>query len=349
MALYRHVQVQQDLMELLQQDLPWQKLKGKTVLVTGATGMLASYVGFTLLFLNEKLNLNVNVVFLARSQQKLTQVYGDALIGAHCLVQDVCDFVQFEGVIDYIFHAAGAASPHAILHNPVGIVQANVLGTQQIAELARRHQTKNILFVSTREVYGAVEGKLCLGEQDMGYIDPLNPRDCYPESKRLAEALLMAYHTQYQINFNSVRLAHSYGPGMILENDGRVMADLLSDAVNGRDILLKSTGEAERAFCYVTDAVSGLLRVMLQGSPCQAYNLANENEPIRVVDLAHLLQQLSGKNKSVRVESQGPRSGYTTYARTAMDTTRIRALGWHAQVGLIEGLQRTLKVFGRPS
>lgn len=346
MALYHHQQVQQDLKELLQQNVPWQQLQNKTVLITGATGMLASYLGFMLLFLNEQLKLNIKPIFLARSQHKLSLVYGEALAGAHCLIQDICEPVRYDGVIDYVVHAAGPASPYAIKHNPVGIIQANVQGTLQVSELARQHQTINILFVSTREVYGAVEAKECLHEQDMGWIDPLDPRDCYPESKRLAEALLMAYHTQYQIRFNTVRLAHSYGPGMQLENDGRVMADLMNDAVQGRDIQLNSTGEAERAFCYVTDAVSGLLRVMLQGKPCHAYNLANEQEPTMVRDLAHLLQRLTGKNKDVLLQSKGTTTAYTTYKRTALDTSKLRELGWQPYVSLTEGLIRTLKVHG---
>jgi nucleoside-diphosphate-sugar epimerase len=250
-------------------------------------------------------------------------------------------------VIDYVFHAAGSASPYYIHNDPVGIINANVQGTQQVLELARSHHTKNIVFASTREVYGCVEGKLSISEDDMGVIDPLNPRDCYPESKRLAEALLMAYQTQYQVSFNTVRLAHSYGPGMEIENDGRVMADLISDVVHARDTQLKSSGEAERAFCYVTDAVSGILRVMLRGEPGLAYNLANEKEPISVFDLAHLLQELSGNSKSVRVEVNGDQSGYTNYARTAMNTKRLSGLGWDVKVGLRDGLLRTLNLCGR--
>ena len=348
MINYRHPQVQEDLKQLISQDLPWHELKEKTVLITGATGMLASYVGFTLLYLNEQLGLNIQPVFLARNEKKLKQIYGDALLNAHCLVQDVCEPIKYNSAVDFIFHAAGAASPHYILNDPIGVINANVQGTQQVLELAHNNQTKNIVFASTREVYGRVEGKTSIDESDMGVLDPLNPRDCYPESKRLAEALLMAYHMQYQINFNSVRIAHAYGPGMQVEGDGRVMSDLINDAVNARDIHLKSTGEAERAFCYVTDAVSGLLRVMLQGEPTKAYNLANEKEPIRIIDLANLLQQLAGSGKGVKVEiEKNSQAEYTNYERTAMNTKRLEALGWLTKTELKDGLERTLKSFNR--
>lgn len=347
MINYRHPQVQDDLKQLLKQNLPWQSLAEKTVLITGATGMLASYVGFTLLYLNENLGLNIRPVFLARSEEKLELVYGDALVNTHCLVQDVCEPIQYNGTVDYIFHAAGSASPYYIVNDPVGIINANVQGTQQVLELARHSHAENVVFASTREIYGHVIGKHSITETDMGILDPLNPRDCYPESKRLAEALFMAYHTQYGISFNSMRIAHTYGPGMQIEGDGRVMSDLINDAVNARDIHLKSTGEAERAFCYITDAVSGIFRVMLQGEVAKAYNLANENEPFRIIDLANLLQKIAGNGKGVKIEiNQSDQAGYTNYSRTALDSTRLNAIGWSPVVGLKDGLERTLKAFG---
>jgi len=348
MITYRHPQVQEDLKQLLEQNIPWHLLRERTVLITGATGMLASYVGFTLLYLNEKLGLGIKPVFLVRSEQKLKQVYGDVLVNTVNLVQDVCEPIKYNGTVDYIFHAAGAASPYYIVNDPIGIINANVQGTQQVLKLARNNQTRNVVFASTREVYGHVAGKTSITETDMGVLDPLNPRDCYPESKRLAEALFTAYHTQYGINFNSMRMAHTYGPGMQIEGDGRVMSDFINDAVNARDIILKSTGEAERAFCYITDGVSGIFRVMLQGEATKAYNLANENEPVRIIDLAYLLQKIANTGKSVKVElDKNNRASYTNYARTALDTTRLNALDWQPVVGLEDGLTRTLKAFDK--
>lgn len=350
MINYRHPQVQEDLKQLLEQNIPWHLLKDKRVLITGATGMLASYVGFTLFYLNEQLGLNIKPIFLARSEQKLKQVYGDALSATHTLVQDICAPIDYDSSVDYIFHAAGAASPYYIINDPVGIINANVQGTQQVLELARNSQTKNIVFTSTREVYGYVAGKTSIAEADMGILDPLNPRNCYPESKRLAEALLTAYHTQYGINFNSIRIAHTYGPGMQIEGDGRVMSDLMNDAVNARDIVLKSTGEAERAFCYITDAVSGIFHIMLQGEVAKAYNLANENEPIRIIDLAYLLQRIADNRKNVIIDVNASDSaGYTNYPRTGLDTTRLNALNWKPIVALEDGLNRTLKSFDKVS
>lgn len=345
MINYENLQVQADLNELLALDIQWDKLKNKNVLITGATGMLASYIGFFLIYLNNKLNLNIKLVFLARNKKKLIDIYGNALENINCLEQDVCSSIEFHEDINYIIHAAGNASPFYIVNDPVGVIDANVQGTKNILEFARFANPENIVFTSTREVYGDCKDKKIITENDMGVIDPMISRSCYPESKRLAESMFMAYHKKHNIKFNILRIAHCYGPGMQVEGDGRVMADFLNDALNKQEIFLKSSGEAERAFCYITDAVSGIFRVLLQGENTNVYNLSNENEPIRIIDLAKLIQKISKNGKDVKIISEKDNSGYTNYHRTALCTEKIKKLGWREYVKLEDGLIRTLKSF----
>lgn len=345
MPNYLNHQVQYDLSELISQDIVWNKLKNKSILITGATGMLASYIGFTLLHLNKHLNLNISIILLARSQQKISNIYGDTLPNTTVLLQDITEAINLKKPIDYIFHAAGAANPYNIINDPIGIILANTIGTKNVLDLALNSNTSNIVFASTREIYGEVKEKLIIKEDDMGSLDPLNPRNCYPESKRLAESMLLAYNKQFSVNFNSLRIAHTYGPGMQVENDGRVLSDFLNDAINNRDIKMNSTGEAERSFCYITDAVSGIFRVMLAGKPSHAYNLANEQEPIRLIDLANKIQTLAGNNKSVQINLADNSAGYTNYKRTSLCTKKIQSLNWQATISLEDGLNRTLKFF----
>ena len=334
-----------DLRRMSETRLPWRELDGKIVLVTGATGMLASYVTWLLLYLHEHAGVNVSVVALCRNRQKAEQYFG-SYVGQpyfHLLIQDVCEPIAYEGKVDYIFHLAGNASPHFINTDPVGIMKCNLLGTMNVLAYARDCQTKKVIFASTREVYGKNEEAELLDEQAFGMLDPLDDRSCYPESKRAAETLLKSYYLQYGVNFNTVRIAHSYGPTMKLENDGRVMADLMGDVVAGRDIVLKSSGEAIRAFLYVTDAVVGMFTVLFHGEPAMAYNLANETEPVCIKDLAHMLVA-SRKDKNIQVVvSEGGQKGYCAYRRTALDTSAIEKLDWKPQVSLREGINRVLQ------
>ena len=337
----------EDLRRMRQTDLPWQQLDGKTVLVTGATGMLASYVSWLLLRLHEEAGIDVSVVALCRNPQKAEQYYG-SYVGKpyfRMLIQDVCDPIVYDGAVDYIFHLSGNASPHFINTDPVGIMRCNLLGTVNVLELARKKETAKVIFASTREVYGANEHADKLDECSYGVLDPLDARSCYPESKRAAETLLESYNLQYGVAFNTIRIAHAYGPTMTLENDGRVMADLLSDVVTGRNIVLKSAGDAIRAFLYITDAVIGMFTILFHANPSTAYNLANETEPISIRDLARLLISLR-KDIDLKVVydtlQQDPPKGYCSYKRIALDTSKLEALGWSSHISLQEGLSRTV-------
>ena len=340
----------EDLQRMSEAKLPWRELDGKTILVTGSTGMLASYVTGLLLYLHEHAGINIKVIALCRNRQKAEQYFGSYLAKSyfHLLIQDVCTPIAYEGKVDYVFHLAGNASPYFINSDPVGIMKCNLLGTINVLEYARKCHTIKVIFASTREVYGKNEEAELLDEQAFGTLNPLDDRSCYPESKRAAETLLKSYYLQYGVNFNTIRIAHSYGPTMKLENDGRVMADLMGDVVAGRDIMLKSSGEAVRAFLYITDAVVGMFTVLFHGAPAMAYNLANETEPISIRDLARLLAS-SRKDKNIQVVvSKSEQKGYCAYRRTALDTSAIEQLGWKPQISLIEGINRSLSTTAAP-
>lgn len=323
--------------------IDWSFLKNKSVLITGATGMLASYFAFALIYLNRHYGFNIQVILLARSKGNVERVFGGFLKGIDVIIQDVSVELQYEGHVDYILHAAGAASPYYIINDPVGIIKANTLGTFNVLELASRSNTQKVIFASTREVYGKVENKEVIVESDMGVIDPLEPRSCYPESKRISETILKSYSLQHKVPFNTLRIAHTYGPGMQIKNDGRVMADFINSAVENQDTQLNSSGTDERAFCYITDAIEAMFRVLQSGIDGEAYNIANETEPIKIVELAELVHEVAESGKKVFAgKNNGPLAGYTNYKRVRLSTSKIEALGWKPKVSLKEGLVKTL-------
>ena len=345
---YKNKVVQEDLKLMAEEHLDWHQFDGKTIFVTGATGMLATYISYFLLYLKEEKGIDLKLLALCRTKSKAESIFKEFLnkLYFNLLLQDVCDPIQYDGSIDYIFHLAGNASPHFINTDPVGIVKSNMIGTFNVLELAKEKHTNKVIFVSTREVYGKNEKEDSLTESSFGTIDPMENRSCYPESKRAAETIFRSYFLQYGVNFNALRIAHSYGPGMNLHSDGRVMADLMGNVVDGKDIELKSTGEALRAFCYITDAVTGIFYAALKGKPGEAYNLANETEEISIRDLAQMLVSLR-KDKDLKVVFNIPESnsGYCNYKRVGLNTNKLEKLGWQPKVSLKEGCQRTMDSF----
>ncbi|TLX73963.1 NAD-dependent epimerase/dehydratase family protein [Labilibacter sediminis] len=346
MINYTNKVVQDDMNLLYDSFKQWSKLKGQTVLITGATGMLASYTSFILMYLNESYAMDINILLLVRNKVKAKEMFGSEGNGVRFLVQDVVDEINYEGKIDYIIHAAGGASPYQIINNPVGIINANIQGTINVLNFARTKEVKNILFTSTREVYGKIENVSSISEDDFGSFNPLDDRSCYPESKRMAETIFSSYRKQYNTPYTIARIAHSYGPGMQIENDGRVMSDFIYDVLNRPEIVINSSGLAERAFCYITDAVVAMYAVLLNGKVGEAYNIANEEESVSLVDLAKMLCRLSKGNKQVVTKDQDQTGvGYCNYKRVMLSTSKLRNLGWKPIVNLEEGLVKTLASF----
>ena len=315
------------------------KLYNRNILVTGANGMLAAYLVYFFMYLNEEEGAGIRIYALSRNGDRLIEKFGD---NVEILAQDVSSEICVPDKLDYIFHLAGMADPVSIKTDPVGIIRANVRGTTNVLELAREKGAK-VVFASTREVYGAMpSGVTLIRETDMGSLDPADPRSCYPESKRMAESLIVSYSKQFTVNYSILRIAHAYGPGMRLENDGRVMADFISDAVRGRDITLKSKGDALRSFVYVSDAVSGILEAAI-GPDNEIYNLANEGEELSVRELAELCAELSPSDIKTEFAENADQSGYVKFKRVALDTSKLEALGWKPEVGLAEGVKRTIE------
>ena len=342
--MYRNEVVQSDLKNIISQNIDFEKLYNKTVLITGASGMIASYYMYTLMYLNDTKNANIKIYALVMDMDRLEKITelstrNDIIP----LVQNVCDPIYIPEKVDYVIHMASSANPRTITKDPVGIIKANVIGTLNVLELAKKSGAE-VLFTSTREIYGEIQDKEKIKETDMGILECLELRSCYPESKRMAENLMVSFAYQYNIKYKIVRIAHAYGPGMIINNDGRIMSDLISYIVNKENIVLKSTGDAIRAFCYITDVISALLMITVNGRPNEVYNISNETEEISVKDLAFMMKEMY-QDTEVVFNIEENQNQYVKFKRVPLDTTKLESLGWEPKVSLKTGIENTVNYF----
>ncbi|MFA6357104.1 MAG: NAD-dependent epimerase/dehydratase family protein [Candidatus Omnitrophota bacterium] len=343
--------IKEDLNFIVSAKLPWGKLQGKKVLITGGSGFLPAYMAETILFLNDHhFKKRAKVYILGRSKDRVLSRFSDygKRGDLQYIVQDVCIPFKSKEKFDFIIHAASQASPKYFGKDPVGTLSANVLGTYNLLELAKKQKVKGFLFFSSGEVYGEVNNKQIPVKEDFyGCVDPINVRSCYAESKRMGETMCVSWLHQYGVPVKIVRPFHTYGPGMRLD-DGRVFADFVADIVFGRNIEMKSDGSAIRAFCYLADATVGFFTVLLKGENGQAYNVGNEDAEISIINLARLLAGLFPEKKlRVEVDMQYKKAGYikSSIIRNSPDTHKLRSLGWEPHYLLKSGFKRSIESF----
>lgn len=339
-----------DLSNLSKREIDFKKLKDKSIFIIGINSLIGRYFTLYLLYINKEKNLNLNIVGTARNIKKAENYFKDYIEQDNFTIisQDVNDTINYDGEVDFIIHSAGYASAYHIVNNPVDIIKANTIGTINVLEFAKEKNVENILFTSTREVYGKVGNVKTIDENCIGEMDHINPRNCYPESKKMSENLFISYNKQYNIPYTILRIAHTYGPTMELSNDGRVMADFLYYVVNNQNIVLKSEGTAVRSFCYITDTIYGMILALLNGKN-EIYNLSNETEPYEIRDVAKIIIEENGQeNLSIDFQIQNidsSKSGYNKIPVVPMNTTKIEKLGWYPQVKLRTGIKNTIEYF----
>ena len=266
-------------------------LKDKTVLVTGAYGMLASYLVYFLLYLNEIHDYNIKIVSLVRNSEKFQARFGVHSGKIFQITKSVNEPIDID--CDYIIHAASFASPQYYTVIPIDVMLPNMLGTYNLLELAHEKKAK-MLFFSTCSVYGNFEkGNKQIAEGTFGTINPLDPHSCYDESKRAGEALCVAYHRQNKVPVVIARIAHTYGPTMDINEDPRVFASFVKNAVNKEKIEILSDGSAKRSFCYISDATKAFIKLLLDGVPGEAYNVCNTSQTISIRQLGEIISNLA--------------------------------------------------------
>ena len=337
--------IDEDTEQIIQENDGLKELYDKTVMVTGASGMIGSYFIYTLFKLNENYNANIKIVPLVRDLKKLNdKIISNENISP--IIQDVTEKISYDETIDYIVHAASPASPKIMKEKPVETNFANTLGTANTLLLAKECNAKGYLFISSREIYGEpINNEKYFTEDSFGFVDHLIPRNAYAEGKKAAENMCIGFNEEYGLNTKIVRLAHTYGPGMSVD-DGRVQADFLKNIINDEDIELNSDGSSVRTYTYISDAISAMFKILLKGKNT-VYNISDERNEVSVKELAETMASIYPEKKlkiKFNIKNENHNQGYAPFKLGILSSAKIRKeFDWNAKYSVKEGFKRTLE------
>ena len=315
----------------------------KSILVTGVTGLIGSYLIDLLVYYNRNNNRKIKVYAMARNEKKIQERFSHICKNddVHFIYQDLSEPIQCEDTVEWIVHLASNADPKTYAQFPISTILTNVEGTNYILEYAKNRGAK-VLFASTMEVYGEVK-KATILEEDTGLLEFDNARAGYPESKRVAEVLCHAYSQQYGLEFDIARLGYIYGPTMKID-DSKAVAQFLKKAIKKENIELKSGGKQRRSYCYVSDVVTALFFIMNCEKHNQIYNVSNKESIVTISELAHKIAEIGG-TKVVYVEANLlEKQGYSKTRDAVLDEGKLRKQGWIPKKNIDQGVEMTIRI-----
>lgn len=347
MNLKKNNIIYEDLKDIYQRNINWNQLRNKTILITGAYGMLASYFVYMCIFLNEAYDYGIEIIAAVRSKEKLYKrfgVYADKKYFSIYL-KDINKPLEIEGKVDYIVHGAGLASSQYYFEKPIEVMMPNISATMQLLELAVEKNSKSFLQFSSGEIYGTLEkGVTVITEDTYGLVDTLDLRNCYCESKRMAEMLCCAWYAQKKVPVKIARICHTFGPTMDIDSDTRVFSSFVSDVLHNRNIVMKSDGKTKRPFTYIADAVAAYFIILLGGEDGNAYNVCNEQEFLSIREVAEIVIGLYPQAglKVVR-DTSTKKVKNATENEIKFSSKKLQELGWQCHYDTKSGFLRTIE------
>ena len=338
--------LQEDLEILAHSNIPFNEMNNSSVLVTGATGMIGVHIILTLMCCNRINNTGIKIYALVRKIEKVKNIYADLFNrnDVKFIIGDIIENIDIDNDIDFIIHCASITESELMVKNPVMTIKTAIWGTDNILNLAVKSKVKSFVYVSSMEMYGTFETTASdVTENQIGGINPLKVRSNYPESKRMCENMCIAYLSEYGVPAKIARLAQTFGAG-VLPSENRVFAQFARSVIENKDIVLHTSGKSEGNYCYIRDAISAILIILLNGINGEAYNISNEKSHTTIADMALLVAREIADNR-IKVVFDIPKTniyGYASENKMKLNSNKLKKLGWKPQVGLKESYIRMI-------
>lgn len=325
--------------------IKWELLANKTILLTGASGLIGSNIINTIIYANETRKYNIKIIAVVRDITKtLKKLITKELNNITFITSDIEEFKTVDGNFDYIIHAANPTSSKFFVERPVETINTAIIGTKNLLEIAKNKKVKSFVFLSSMEIYGNPKKGEVICEDYVSGFDSIVIRNCYPMSKKLCESLCKAYYSEYEVPTKIIRLTQTFGPG-VEYHDGRIFAEFMRCVIEKKDIVLKTKGETERCYLYTADAVSAILTVMLSGNNGESYNAANPNTYCSISGMANLVAD-NVANGAIKVKyrlEDVTKLGYANTLYMNLVTSKLESLGWKPTTDLKKSFEKSIK------
>lgn len=327
----------------------WDKLEGKTLLISGASGMIASLLIDTVMLRNETLPpaRRNHILASSRSEETARRRFArwwnteEFVFLPHDIIQPL-PVLPLKP--EFVIHAASTTHPAQYAGEPINTILSNILGTRHMLDVAAQTPGARFLLLSSVEIYGENRGDVdYFDERYCGYLDCNTLRAGYPEAKRLSESLCQAYIREKNVDSVILRLPRCYGPTMRM-SDTKALSQFIKKGLQGEDIVLKSEGKQFFSYAFVADAVLGMLYVLVSGVCGEAYDLADQGSDITLKDLAALVAEWAGRKVVFDLPNAAERAGYSTATRAVMRGTKLKKLGWCPLYDIETGIKLTMEM-----
>lgn len=328
--------------------VPWEKLRGRTLFITGATGLIGFNLISALAYLNLKRNIPLKMLALVRDETAARERFAEILKEGAPLQFVVGDLEHIPAVpepIDYIIHGGSPTASRYFAEHPVETIRMNLAGASTLLEMAREKQVESFLFLSSMEVYGSLHREEKVAEDYESFVDTMNPRSSYPEAKRMIEAMCSSYAAEYNVPAKVIRLTQTFGAGVRRE-DNRVYAQFMRAGMNHEDIVLLTRGGTRHSYLYTADAVTSILAVLLKGENGEAYNAANEETYCSIRDMAELVAGMFNVKVMIKNSEESSKL-YPEESYMNLSVKKLNEILWQANFSLQEMFMRMQETMER--